>query len=494
MKTLFLLFFATLLSAGSLRWNEYDLNDLLDAIDDPLINYRHLDYNGTKIRSCLLENDRNCSKEPQILHIAAEAYLALCKEADLGMIDWRAFEKRKKDTNKSALIWEYRKRPFSCKRGLKRALRSHKIHASLKRLLPKEPGFAPLVEAYRRMAEIAEVGGFPRVSYDKEGKILSIGAKSPRVAELKKYLAATGDLNITNRDYLEDPFFDENLRGALIRFQKRHYLKNRGVLDNVTVLYTRITAREKLEKIALNIERYKLFRPIRSKTYLLVNVPAFSLKFYQEGEFVDDLFVVVGREDRPTPIFDDRLEYIVLNPTWSVPQNLLRRDYLPKLAEDPHTLDGMFDFYLGDKKIDPAQINWKRYLKHNLTVPVRLTQPSGEKNVLGRMKFIFPNRYHIYLHDTDAKQLTDDRYRLYSSGCIRLHDPYKLLSLLAPFTRIGFERMVEIIESGRTARVSLKRKIPIHIRYYTAFVDEEGVLNFRRDFYGYDALQKLSLP
>ncbi len=495
MKVLFLsLFFATLLAASPSGWKERDLSDLLEAIDDPLLNYRHFDYNGTTIRSCLLESERNCTQEPKIVKIATETYLALCRDTDRGMIDWKAFEKLKKDTNKTSLIWEWRKKRHPCKKRLAKALHRHKIHDSLKDLLPRDPGYAMLVSAYRKMAEIVDVGGFPKVSYDKEGKTLRVGERGRRVVELKAYLAATGDLNQTSSAYLKDPFFDENLRRALIRFQKRHYLKKRGELDNVTVLYTRITAEEKLRKIALNIERFKCFKPIVSRTYLLVNIPAFSLKFYEEGSLTADIFVVVGREDRPTPIFDDRLEYIVLNPTWSVPQNLLRKDYLPKLAENPHALDGMFDFYLDGRKIDPNRIEWKRYLERGRTVPVRLMQPSGEKNVLGRMKFIFPNRYHVYLHDTDAKKLTDDRYRLYSSGCIRLHEPYRLLSLLAPYTRLSYDRMLEIIESNKTVRVSLKRKIPIHIRYFTAFVDESGKLNFRRDFYGYDALQPLLLP
>ena len=169
----------------------------------------------------------------------------------------------------------------------------------------------------------------------------------------------------------------------------------------------------------------------------------------------------------------------------------MKKDYIPHLVENPESLlEDDIHIYRGGKEIDPSSVDWAQYLDYEGKIPYQMVQKAGEKNVLGAMKFIFPNKYNVYLHDTNAKHLTTRRYRLYSSGCIRLAKPYELLSLLSPYTQYSYDRLLEIIASGKTRHVRLRHKIPIHIRYLTVFIDKEGLVNFRKDFYGYDAMQE----
>jgi murein L,D-transpeptidase YcbB/YkuD len=172
----------------------------------------------------------------------------------------------------------------------------------------------------------------------------------------------------------------------------------------------------------------------------------------------------------------------------------MKKDYIGHLVENPKSLlEDEIHIYQGGREVDPSKVNWEKYLNYDGKIPYQMIQKAGDKNVLGAMKFIFPNKYNVYLHDTNAKHLTTRRYRLYSSGCIRLSDPYMFLSLLAPYTGYSYEKLEKIIEKGKTTHIRLKKKIPIHIRYLTVFVDQDGSVNFRKDFYGFDKIQSALL-
>ena len=470
-----------------LLWDVKNIQKLIDAAENRALNYRQKPYATAQIKE-LLEKKKGTPLTHQELaqldFLATEQFFSFAKDLYEGEIDQSGFQTLLKNYDEQHLVWESNPHKPNYLFDLKHALKKHRIDSLLQRYVPQEKAYRDLVDDYLRYEKMQK---FPRIDYVKD---LKKGDYGYEVVQLKHYLAATGDLNATNTEYLDFPSFDDTLLAAVLRFQKRHYLKQSGIFDRVNVLYSRKTPQEKLAQIRLNIERYKLFPRIKGNTYIVINIPGFWLHFFENDTLIEDIFVVIGREDRPTPIFSDYLEYIVLNPTWSVPQNLMKKDYIPHLAENPNFLrDDDIHIYQNGKEIDPSKVDWSQYLDYEGDIPYQMIQKAGEKNVLGAMKFIFPNKYNVYLHDTNAKHLTVERYRLYSSGCIRLSKPYVLLSLLAPYTAYSYDQMTNMILRGKTVQVPLRKKIPLHIRYLTVFTDENGDVNFRKDFYGFDKIQ-----
>jgi len=475
-----------------LLWDKEDLNDLLDASTDHIKNYLFLDYHQNEIEDLMvdIENyDDLMRKEiyAKIDILATDGFFSFAKDLNEGVIDWDEFQSLL-EANETDLVWERSHKSTKYDKDLLLALKTDMLEVLFERYQPSSDEYKQLVEAYHNFGSMK----FPTVDY---GKLLKVGDYGYRASQLKAYLKVTGDLKDVDEDYVGFPTFDEKLANALKRFQKRHYLKPTGELDRVTVLYTRTSVDKKRELIKLNIERHKLFGKIYEGEYIKINIPEFSLKYYQNATMIDDIFVVVGREDRPTPIFNDMLEYIVLNPSWVVPRGLMRKDYIPKLIENPNSLldEGIHIHvkpYKSSREIDPTTVNWEQYLlDESKSIPYYFVQYSGEDNVLGAMKFIFPNKYNVYLHDTNAKSLTTLKYRLYSSGCIRLSKPYKLLAILSEHTKYSIDELVDMIQSKKTVNIPLKKKIPIYIRYFTTFIDREAGLSFRKDFYGLDSIQ-----
>jgi len=478
-----------------LHWDERDLKDFIRASEDTIMNYLGLDYHQDEINhlmSSINDYDKTIQRSvrARIELLATDGSFSFAKDLSVGFIDFKNFQELLK-SQEYDVVWEKDNKIYNYQKDLILALKTNMIEILFQKYLPISKDYKKLVEAYHRFTTIE----FPKVDY---GKLMKEGDYGYRATQLKAYLVQTGDLRDVDENYLEFPTFDIRLKNALKRFQKRHYLKETGELDRVSVLYTRKSLEEKIELIKLNIERYKLLPDIYDKDYIVINIPEFSLKFFQKHTLVDDIFVVIGREDRPTPIFNDVLEYIVLNPSWNIPKSLVRKDYLDNLISKPSSLEeeGIFIHTSPSRystKIDPTQMSWEKYLDENINIPYYFMQYPGEQNVLGKMKFIFPNKYTVYLHDTNAKSLTDKKYRLYSSGCIRLSKPYEFLNLLSSYTTYSYEQLLDLIEGGKTKNVSLKIRIPIHIRYFTVFTNEYGDVSFRKDFYGLDALQLKSM-
>jgi murein L,D-transpeptidase YcbB/YkuD len=475
----------------NLMWDEEDLSDFLHATRDPLVNYLSFDYHQDEIEALMSRVDGDDSfgqrqALAQIDILATDGFLSLARDISEGLIDEDRFRSLLSE-GEVHLVWEKSTKSKNYTSDLAIALRSNMLEALITRYLPLGNEYRNLVQAYHRYSDI----NLPKVDY---GAVMKVGDYGYRASQLKAFLVATGDMKPQSDEYMEFPTYDENLAKALKRFQKRHYIKETGELDRVTVLYTRKSIEKKRELLKLNIERHKLFSKIYDKEYIAINIPEFSLKYFDHGSLIDDIFVVVGREDRPTPIFHDYLEYIVLNPSWIVPQNLMRKDYIPQLVDNPFAME---DEHIHIHKtpsrfspeINPELVNWEKYLQDGVHIPYYFMQYPGEDNVLGQMKFIFPNKYNVYLHDTNSKGLTTLKYRLYSSGCIRLSRPFDLLHILSKYTKYSGDALVNMIESGKSVNVPLRKKIPIYIRYFTVFMNGGYAPSFRKDFYGIDALQ-----
>lgn len=255
-----------------------------------------------------------------------------------------------------------------------------------------------------------------------------------------------------------------------------------------------------LKKVKLNIERTKLMKPQTWDTYVLVNVPEYKFRLFEHGSKKMAFNVIVGKRAWQTPIFTSTLKYIVLNPAWNVPDNIARAELIPRLVRNPNYLKRKNmvvrrDYNIASENIDPKSVNWKRYLtkewkKKNL--PYKIIERSSSRNALGTVKFMFPNRFSVYMHDTQSKSLFKRKKRAYSHGCIRLSEPQKLLKHVSDvYTSNGYASVQKRSHTKKTNYVNLKEQIPVNIVYFTAYVDEGGTLHFFDDVYGFDKSQKL---
>ncbi len=255
-------------------------------------------------------------------------------------------------------------------------------------------------------------------------------------------------------------------------------------------------------KIKQNIERVKLLKPDGWDTYIMVNVPEFKFRLFENRQKSLEFNVIVGRPSWPTPIFSSEMKYITVHPTWNVPDNIARKEEIKKIIRDKsylrrHNMVVKRDYSLDSPTVDPSTINWKEYLKpewKNRALPYKIIEQSGPRNALGHVKFMFPNRYSVYMHDTNNKKLFAYEQRAFSHGCMRLEKPLKLLGHLATYyTKQKFEEVDKILKGKKTKYVNLATKIPVHVVYLTAYV-ENGMVHFFNDIYGYDKITKLRVP
>lgn len=250
-------------------------------------------------------------------------------------------------------------------------------------------------------------------------------------------------------------------------------------------------------KIRVNIERTKIMPDIESSTYVLVNVPEYKFRFFENATLSMQFPVVVGKPNWQTPIFSSTMKYIVLNPAWNVPDSIARRELIPAIIKDSsylrrHNMVVRRDYNIDSAPVDPSSVNWKLYLtkeyKHK-NLPYKIIEKSSDANALGTVKFMFPNSFSVYMHDTQSKSLFSRTDRAFSHGCVRLSQPQKLLEHISNnYTSTPYEKTKE---KAKTAHISLNQKIPVYIEYLTAYVAEDGMLVRSKDVYGYDAIQKI---
>jgi len=257
-----------------------------------------------------------------------------------------------------------------------------------------------------------------------------------------------------------------------------------------------------LRKIRLNIERLKLLTPHLGKNYVIINVPEFNVRFIEEQKTAMKFGVVIGKYEKQTPIFSSAMQYIVVNPTWNVPDSIARKTIIPYVRNGSGYLNSRnmvakkcYD--LSCESFNPASINWTPYLQDkNKPIPYKFIQKPSKGNALGRVKFIFPNHYAVYMHDTNAKNLFKSRTRAsrsQSSGCIRLEKPLDMLHhIAAKYTHESPQSVKAKYNSYKTHNIKLKAPIRVHTVYLTAFVDDCGDLIMSEDLYGFDASQKLT--
>jgi murein L,D-transpeptidase YcbB/YkuD len=293
-------------------------------------------------------------------------------------------------------------------------------------------------------------------------------------------------------DYRDTYHYDAELERAVREFQSAHGLEADGVVGRKTLAALNVPVDERIQQIQLNMERWRWMPDDLGERYLLVNMAGFELQAVENDEAVMDMRVIIGRPYRSTPAFLGTMRYLVINPYWNVPHKLAVLDLLPKQQADPDYLPGKgFRVYAGWGKdapeLDPGDIDWSSYTAENF--PYRLIQDPGEVNSLGRIKFMLPNPYAVYLHDTPSRHLFNRPVRTFSSGCIRVAEPVRLANFVLNDGRDYMTPdVLEAISSGENQIVSLPRVVPVYMLYQTAWVDDEGMAHFRDDVYGRDFL------
>ena len=331
---------------------------------------------------------------------------------------------------------------------------------------PQQKGYqalkAKLAEAWSSKREHgpARIAGGPVL---KVGKTLM---QDPRVPQLRERLGGAGDAD--NKTY------DKPLAEAVAKFQRQHGLSPSGHLNSATIDAMNGPRRDRdADIIIANMERWRWLPRDLGKTYVMLNIPDYTLKVVRNDVTLWQTRVVVGKPNTPTPLLSETMKYITINPTWNVPPSIVYNEYLPALQQDPTVLERM-----------------GLRLEQNRDGSVHISQPPGERNALGRIRFNFPNKFLVYQHDTPDKHLFAHDKRAYSHGCMRVQDPVKyaelLLSLALPNDRYTQDRIRGMFGSAEHD-IRFPTPIPVHITYQTAFVDDAGKLQVRDDVYGRDS-------
>ncbi len=316
---------------------------------------------------------------------------------------------------------------------------------------------------------------------------LKPGVADVRVPEIRARLLYWGDLNpATPAAAATDAIYDPDLQAAVRRFQARHGLDDDGVAGKATFDALNVTPEVRRQQVIINMERWRWLAEDLGQKHLLVNIAGFELKGVVDNRTVLRKPVIVGRHYRRTPVFSEAVRYMVFNPTWTVPYKLAVRDKLPDIQQDPTYLQRLgFTVYDQEQKVvDPATVDWSKLTRRGF--PYRLVQAPGPENALGQIKFMFPNPYDVYLHDTPTRDLFAKSDRAFSSGCVRVAEPLELAAWLLEDEGYTREAVEALVASGESRTLFLKTPVPIHIEYWTAWIDGEGILNFRNDIYERD--------
>lgn len=337
--------------------------------------------------------------------------------------------------------------------------------------------------AYYR--DIAASGGWSKVD---TGPTIKPGMHDRRVTQVRSRLLATEDISDTI--VTDSTLYDKSLENGIKRFQYRHGLEQDGLIGKGTIETLNIPVENKINQIRVNLERLRWILDESAPDYILVNIARFRANYVQDNKVVWHGRVQVGKTYRQTPIFEAFLKYMEVNPTWTVPPTILRKDVLPAIKKDIGYLKkkNMKVITHSGKIIDPGSIDWSQYPAKNF--PYAIRQDPGPTNALGRIKFIFPNKHFVFLHDTPSKGLFGRTERTFSSGCIRVENPFDLAEeLLHDQDDWNREKIDSVLESKKTKVIYMKKELPVYLLYFTAFPDFEmdDTMHFRKDIYERDS-------
>ena len=432
-----------------------------DAYGDGLTpDYYHL----SLIRSLVEKVGQELAPDPILLSdldiLLTDAFLALGCHLSAGCVNPVTIETE----------WFAKSLKVDVSAVLEQALNKKQIREALMGLRPKKDIYDRLRLALARYRVLLSKGEWQLIS---TGPSLKKGSKSDRVVELRKRLTASGDLP-TDEGTVSD-VFDEKVEQSIIVFQKCHGLECDGIVGRNTFNALNVPLKQRIRQMELNMERLRWILGNIEERFIVVNIANFQLDVIENDKSILSMKVVVGKPYQRTPIFTSKMTYIVINPAWNIPDSIARKEILKKIEKNPN--------YLAEQNIKVLE----EVKGSRKGLPYRFRQEPGPLNPLGTIKFMFPNEYDVYLHDTSAKRLFSENVRTFSHGCTRIEKPLELAEyLFRDDPRWSRKELVAAIEKGTEQTVMIPHPVNVHFLYLTAWVDESGSVQFRNDVYGRD--------
>jgi murein L,D-transpeptidase YcbB/YkuD len=368
---------------------------------------------------------------------------------------------------------------------LQTVLDSKDVKKALENVTPHHEGYVRLRRVLADYGGIAERGGWGKLVGRQN---IAKGDSGETVLALRNRLIHSGDF--ASKASPESDLFDDELENAVRKFQGTHGLAQDGVVGPATSEALNVSVEERIRQIEVNMERWRWLPQTLETRYLFVNIANFELGVMEESRRVMRMRAIVGKPYRRTPAFDAKMTYLVLNPYWNVPTDIARKEMVPLIRKDPEYLHkNSIRVFLGRdsdrKEVNPADVDWTHFASGNF--PYFFRQDAGPKNALGSIKFMFPNKFNVYIHDTPQKDLFNRTVRQFSHGCIRIEKAPELAEyLLAKDPRWTRETILEALDDSVDRAVKIPDPIEVYILYWTAWVDEDGTVQFRNDIYGRD--------
>lgn len=447
-------------------WSHDNLRQLIRAIETSdqhglIHDEYHLD---------LLKSPKLNSNLKDVL--ATDAWFTLARQLMSGKLDPVALEPG----------WNFKRRGRNLSSHFEHAIATHAVTQSLEVLSPSQPTYRLMKQQLTKLLNIKRGGSWPLL---REGITLKPGDINEAVVSLKRRLWVSGDLQ---GEADSNALFDYSLMSAVKSFQRRHSLEADGIVGPDTLRELNKSIDSRIEQLRVNMERWRWLPDQLGQKHIRINIADFRLEAFNENSAVAVHEVVVGRFLRQTPVFSSDMTFMVLNPWWDIPTGLAKNDILPTLQADPKAFieSGYQVLDSENNIISVDDVDWGQFSKEHF--PYRMRQKPGDKNSMGRVKFIFPNQYSVYLHDTASPELFDLKRRDLSSGCIRVQYPLKIVYwLLETHDSWPAEKIESVLLSAKPTRINLQQPVPVHLFYMTITTDNDHKqLRFLEDIYNRD--------
>ena len=435
-------------------------------------------------------NKENASKELDLDIKLSDLYRSYVGYHIYGAIPWSNFQRklRRLRRNKIAANWVTNDPEYD----IAELMFTHSLPKIISASTPNSFYYKKMLKELARLKKVQKRGGWRKIPSSSQ---LRYGKSGKVVKQLIERLRSEGDYTCKGND----GNFGPCLKKAVKRFQKRHGISQTGSINKYTRSKLNISVNWKIEKLLLNIDRIKRLPDQAEDRYIMVNIPDFRLYYKEDGREKLSMRVVVGDKEHHTPIFSNKISYIVLNPYWLIPDSIVKKEMIPNILKNPSYLEQRGyevrrSYNLNKPTINTKNVNWARVLRNGQTKRYKFMQPPGPRNALGKIKFKFPNQFAVYLHDTPAKKYFKKARRAFSHGCIRIARPNALLATFAPHERsVNFNRTQRVLRGKKKTQLNLSKRVPVHIVYLTAWIKNDGLLHYRSDVYNYDTKQRRTI-
>lgn len=421
------------------------------------------------------KNDSSRHKLQEEIDVALTAsYFNYASDFYRGTVDPRSMDN---------IEWEVKKNKIKLHKALQTILKERESRYPYYEFEALHPGYIRLREALKNYRLAKQEGGWPKI--EGIAKTLKPNDSSQAVLALRHRILGKAAAQ-ANKSTL----YDKELADAVKHFQIRHGLKPDGVVGGETLRVMNVPIEERIDQIIINMERWRWVPKRFEDKYILVNIPEYALHVREKGKEVLTMKVVVGKEMHATPVFSDKLEYIVFYPFWNITPQILREEIAPAQARNPNYLasnDMELVKDIGNNQVEVLPASSVDWTTVDENFKYRVRQRPGKKNPLGFVKFIFPNEHNVYLHDTPSDHLFNQTERGFSHGCIRIEKPFELAQYLLKDQKKWTSSAINAaMHGGEEKYVNLSAKVPVYIVYFTSWVDDNGAIHFRDDLYGHD--------